>query len=63
MNGKRVVVTGLGMLSPVGLNVEDTWKNILAGQSGVEAIESFDASAFNTRFSASVKGFDPTDYL
>ncbi len=63
MNGRRVVVTGLGMLSPLGLTVEDTWKNLLAGKSGVAPIESFDASLFNTRFSASVKNFEPTEYL
>ncbi|PWK49275.1 beta-ketoacyl-ACP synthase II [Pleionea mediterranea] len=63
MNGRRVVVTGLGMLSPLGLNVEDTWSNLVAGKSGVGPIESFDASEFNTRFSASVKGFDATEYM
>lgn len=63
MNGRRVVVTGLGMVSPLGLTVEETWKNLLAGQSGVAPIESFDASQFNTRFSASVKGFDAADYM
>lgn len=63
MNGRRVVVTGLGMLSPLGLNVEDTWGNLVAGKSGVGPIESFDASEFNTRFSASVKNFDATEYM
>jgi 3-oxoacyl-[acyl-carrier-protein] synthase II len=51
------------MLSPLGLNVEDTWSNLVAGKSGVGPIESFDASEFNTRFSASVKGFDATEYM
>ncbi len=63
MNGRRVVVTGLGMVSPVGLNVADSWDSILAGRSGVAAIESFDVSAYTTRFSASVKDFDPTPYI
>ncbi len=63
MNGRRVVVTGLGMVSPLGLTVEETWKNLLAGQSGVAPIESFDASQFNTRFSASVKGFDAAEFM
>lgn len=63
MNGRRVVVTGLGMVSPLGLTVEETWNNLLAGQSGVAPIESFDASQFNTRFSASVKGFDAAEFM
>ncbi|WP_144394391.1 beta-ketoacyl-ACP synthase II [Pleionea sediminis] len=63
MNGRRVVVTGLGMVSPLGLNVEDTWKNLLDAKSGVAPIESFDVSQFNTRFSASVKNFDAKDFM
>ncbi|NCF19901.1 MAG: beta-ketoacyl-ACP synthase II [Haliea sp.] len=63
MIGRRVVVTGLGMVSPVGHTVAETWDNILAGKSGVAPIETFDVSAYNTQFSASVKDFDITDYL
>ena len=63
MNGRRVVVTGLGMVSPVGLSVEETWQNILAGKSGAATIEAFDVSAYSTRFSASVKAFDASPYL
>ncbi len=63
MNGRRVVVTGLGMVSPLGLTVDETWKNLLDSKSGVEPIESFDVSQFNTRFSASVKGFDPKEFM
>lgn len=63
MIGRRVVVTGLGMVSPVGLTVDETWENILAGKSGAAPIESFDVSAYSTRFSASVKDFDPTPYM
>lgn len=63
MIGRRVVVTGMGMLSPLGNTVDDTWTNILAGKSGVAPIESFDVSAFSTRFSASVKNFDVSQYL
>lgn len=59
----RVVVTGMGMVSPVGHNVADSWAAILAGKSGVAAIESFDASAFSTRFSASVKNLDLSPYM
>lgn len=63
MNGRRVAVTGLGMVSPLGLNVEDTWHNIVAGKSGVAPIDSFDVSAYSTQFSASVKDFDPTPFM
>jgi len=57
---KRVVVTGLGCVSPVGNNVKDTWQALLAGKSGAAPITAFDASAHKTRFAAEVKGFDPT---
>ena len=63
MSNRRVVVTGMGMLSPVGNTVEESWKNILAGKSGVETISAFDASAFSTTFSASVKNFDVTSIM
>ena len=61
--GRRVVVTGMGMLSPLGHTVDDTWKAILAGKSGAALIDSFDVSAYSTRFSASVKDFDISEYL
>jgi len=63
MSRRRVVVTGLGMLTPVGNTVQETWENILAGKSGAANIEHFDASAFPTRFSASVKNFDVSEYM
>ena len=63
MSRRRVVVTGLGMLTPVGNTVQETWENILAGKSGAADIEHFDASAFPTRFSASVKNFDVSEYM
>ena len=56
---KRVVVTGLGCVSPVGNNVNDTWQALLAGKSGAAPITAFDASAHKTKFAAEVKGFDP----
>lgn len=56
---RRVVVTGLGMLSPLGNNVTDTWNAILAGKSGVGPITRFDASVMPTHFAAEVKNFDP----
>ncbi len=56
---KRVVVTGLGCVSPLGLNVKETWEALLAGKSGAGPITRFDASQHKTRFAAEVKGFDP----
>ena len=63
MSRKRVVVTGLGLLTPVGNTVESTWQSILAGKSGAAPIEHFDASNFTTRFSSSVKNFELEPYL
>lgn len=63
MSKRRVVVTGLGLLTPVGNNVEESWTNIVAGKSGVAPITVFDASQFSTRISGSVKDFDATEYL
>jgi len=60
---RRVVVTGLGMVTAVGHNVKDTWDAILAGKSGVAPITVFDASTFGTRISASVKDLDITPYM
>jgi 3-oxoacyl-[acyl-carrier-protein] synthase II len=56
-------VTGLGAITPLGNSVADTWSNLLDGVSGAAAVESFDASGFSTRFSASVKGFNVADYM
>ncbi len=63
MSKRRVVVTGMGMLSPVGNTVESSWKALLAGQSGIVNIEHFDAENFSTRFAGLVKGFDCTEYM
>lgn len=63
MSKRRVVVTGLGMVSPLGLNVDDTWKAILAGKSGVSRIEHFDASDINCQICSTVKNFDPLVYM
>ncbi len=62
-NGKRVVVTGTGMISPVGLNVKQSWENIIAGKSGVVPITLFDASQHDTKFAGEVKGFDPLAFI
>ncbi len=63
MELKRVVVTGLGAITPVGNTVEETWNNLLAGKSGAGPITHFDASLFKTRFACEVKGFNATDYI
>jgi len=63
MNSRRVVVTGLGLISPVGNSVEEGWKNLLAGRSGIADITKFDASAFACRFAGEVKGFNVEDYF
>ncbi len=63
MQGRRVVVTGLGLVTPLGLSVKDTWRAILAGQSGASSITQFDVSEYPVQFSASVKGFEPKDYV
>ncbi|MFW3616303.1 beta-ketoacyl-ACP synthase II [Billgrantia antri] len=63
MMARRVVVTGLGLVTPVGNTVGESWENILAGKSGIAPIEHFDATGFNTRFGGSVKNFDISPYL
>ncbi len=60
---ERVVITGMGALTPVGLNVEETWAGLVAGRSGITAITQFDASHLPIRIAGEVKGFDPTDYI
>src|SRR6478735_845662 len=63
MTKRRVVVTGLGCLAPVGNSVTEAWDNLLAGKSGIDTIKSFDASAFACHFAGEVKGFDITQYI
>ena len=63
MAKRRVVVTGLGALTPLGLNVNESWQNIKAGKSGAAPITHLDASAFNTRFSMPVKNFNVEEYM
>nr|WP_219855035.1 beta-ketoacyl-ACP synthase II [Pseudomonas zeshuii] len=60
---RRVVITGMGMVSPLGGDVQSSWEGILAGRSGIAPIEHMDVSAFATRFGGSVKGFNVEDYL
>jgi 3-oxoacyl-[acyl-carrier-protein] synthase II len=63
MQLKRVVVTGLGALTPLGNSVQEYWSNLVAGVSGAADITRFDASKFKTRFACEVKGFDPLDFI
>ena len=62
-SSRNVVVTGLGMVSPLGLTIADSWDAVASGQSGIDYITSFDAEAYDTRFAAEVKGFEPENYL
>ncbi len=63
MNKRRVVVTGLGIVSPVGNDVATAWANVLAGRSGIGPVTHFDASAFPTRIAGEVRDFDPAQYV
>ncbi len=63
MKLKRVVVTGLGALTPLGNNVQDTWNGLINGVSGADQITKFDASKFKTQFACEVKGFNPLDFF
>jgi 3-oxoacyl-[acyl-carrier-protein] synthase II len=59
----RVVVTGIGVLSPLGLDVTTTWQGLIAGKSGIDYITLFDPKLHETKFAGEVKGFEPTDYI
>jgi 3-oxoacyl-[acyl-carrier-protein] synthase II len=62
-SSKRVVVTGLGVISPVGLTVPEMWAALTSGKSGIDYISAFDATSFKTKYAAEVKGFDPHVYV
>ena len=62
-NGRRVVVTGIGVISPLGLTVSSMWEALIAGKSGVDYISSFDTNSFKTKYASEVKGFDPHTYV
>ena len=61
--GNRVVVTGMGALTPLGLDINTTWEGLVDGKSGIDPIAQFDASSLETRFAGEVKGFDPVEYM
>jgi 3-oxoacyl-[acyl-carrier-protein] synthase II len=63
MSRRRVVVTGLGIVCPVGIGVEESWRGIVAGKSGIGPITQFDASSFPTRIAGELKGFEPEKYM
>ena len=63
MKHKRIVVTGLGMVSPLGNSVEDSWQSILASRSGISAIDHCDVSSYATKISGKIRNFDPTLYM
>jgi len=62
-NAERVVVTGMGVLSPLGLNATTTWEGLIAGKSGIDHITLFDPTSLETKFAGEVKGFEPTNYI
>lgn len=63
MDRKRVVVTGLGLITPLGIGVETSWQNLVSGKSGIRRITSFDASAFPTQIAGEVDNFNPEEYI
>src|SRR5512132_4022210 len=63
MSRRRVVITGLGLVSPVGVGVEESWSALVAGKSATAPITLVDASTFPTRIAGEVKGFDPTQFM
>src|SRR5215831_13443116 len=61
--GRRVVVTGIGVISPIGCDVDTVWSNLVEGVSGVGPITRFDAAGYPTRIAAEVRDFDPADHM
>ncbi|HWE31693.1 MAG TPA: beta-ketoacyl synthase N-terminal-like domain-containing protein, partial [Polyangia bacterium] len=60
---RRVVVTGIGLVTPVGIGRDETWNAVVAGQSGIAPTTLFDVTDFATKFSGEVKNFDPTKWI
>src|SRR5207245_9269575 len=62
-NGRRVAVTGMGFITPIGSDIETVWSNLIEGVSGVGRITRFDTTNFDTKIPAEVKGFNPEEYM
>ena len=62
-NNRRVVVTGLGAVTPIGNNVQETWNSMISGKNGIGPITKFDTSNYKAKLAAEVKDFDPRDYM
>src|SRR5258708_3931160 len=60
---RRVVVTGMSVITPVGLNLAQSWDNVVGGRSGIERIATFDPAPFDTQIAGEIKGFNPDDYI
>ena len=60
---RRVVITGIGLVTPLGLDTSSTWEALLAGRSGVDAITKFDTTGYASTIAGEVRGFDPADYI
>lgn len=60
---RRVVVTGIGMMTPLGLTMDESWKNAVAGKSGIDTITAFDTTNFDVKFAGEIKGFDPNQFI
>ncbi len=63
MNKRKVVITGMGVVTPIGIGLQDFWQGLMEGRNGVDLITKFDTSKFDTKFAAEVKNFDPLNYL
>ena len=63
MNNRRVVITGLGVITPVGNNVDTFWRNLQNGVSGIELIQAFDTTGYDCRIGGEVRGFEPKDFF
>ena len=63
MKDHRVVITGMGVISPVGLDVPTMWQNLIAGRSGIAPITLFETNGFGARIAGEAHGFDPTDHM
>src|SRR5699024_884252 len=63
MSDRRVVITGIGALTPVGKTAPDFWNGLISGKSGAQAIEHFDTQDFTTKFAAQIEDYDPLDYF